>query len=699
MSIVTASVALHAGSAAVCLVCAALVLVAGRGRRALLPAVLCLASAGWAAAVALWPQEPIGGLAGMAEVFRASLALALLVALGHRLNGDVARPLMRRFAIAAILLSCLSLLASVPGVMDGIVLPTLGSPALLGRLGLALLVILVAENLWRNADEAGRWHANLPCIALGSLAAFDILLYADAALSNTFSAALLDARAALVAFAMPLLVMAAVRDRRWRKPPMVSREVVFHGATFIVAGVFLLAIGTLGEGLRRTGHEWGPAVQAALIAGALMALVVAVTSRSARSWLRRLLVDHFFQARYDYRWEWMRCAAILSAPQGDAPAPVRALRAVADAVDSPSGALLLRDAPSGPDAPGPEVLRWAGSWNMPGTQTALPLDHPAVRALGGGTAVLLADESAFTDLREAYGDLWLAVPLLHHREGLVGAVLLGHPRAPFPVDAEVSELLGTIGREVAMFLSERRAAERLADGRRLAEYAKRFAFVAHDVKTVSSQLSLLLANAEDNIANPEFQRDMLLTVRAAATRIDTLIARLRQDDSVAGGATREDTPGVSPASDPVADVLPRLHAMAGRFHHPVQVEAKGSPAVLRIRMSPERFEEAVTHLLDNAVEASPPETPVVISASRGDEGVIVEIADRGRGMTPDFVRDELFRPLRTTKSRGNGIGAWQARELLRAAGGDLQVLSRPGAGTTMRLILPVAPADILGVAA
>ena len=58
-------------------------------------------------------------------------------------------------------------------------------------------------------------------------------------------------------------------------------------------------------------------------------------------------------------------------------------------------------------------------------------------------------------------------------------------------------------------------------------------------------------------------------------------------------------------------------------------------------------------------------------------------------MTAEFVRDRLFRPLVTSKPQGSGIGAWQARELLREAGGDL-VLTSPGAGTTMRLLVPAA---------
>ena len=68
--------------------------------------------------------------------------------------------------------------------------------------------------------------------------------------------------------------------------------------------------------------------------------------------------------------------------------------------------------------------------------------------------------------------------------------------------------------------------------------------------------------------------------------------------------------------------------------------------------------------------------------------VLIDIIDEGPGMSADFIRDRLFRPFATTKTGGHGIGAYQARELLRAAGGDLLVLSRPGAGTTMRLLLP-----------
>ena len=64
-------------------------------------------------------------------------------------------------------------------------------------------------------------------------------------------------------------------------------------------------------------------------------------------------------------------------------------------------------------------------------------------------------------------------------------------------------------------------------------------------------------------------------------------------------------------------------------------------------------------------------------------------------MTPEFIRDELFRPFSSTKGDGHGIGVYQARELLRGAGGDLLVLSRLGSGTTMRLLLPLLRAAVI----
>ena len=115
----------------------------------------------------------------------------------------------------------------------------------------------------------------------------------------------------------------------------------------------------------------------------------------------------------------------------------------------------------------------------------------------------------------------------------------------------------------------------------------------------------------------------------------------------------------------------------------------------KVAMSPDAFDTAITHLLNNAVEASPGQ-PVKLRINHEATRIVVDVTDVGCGMSPHFIRDELFQPFKTQKPGGSGIGAFQARELIREAGGDLMVISQQGVGTTMRLTL--ARADQPGVA-
>jgi signal transduction histidine kinase len=67
---------------------------------------------------------------------------------------------------------------------------------------------------------------------------------------------------------------------------------------------------------------------------------------------------------------------------------------------------------------------------------------------------------------------------------------------------------------------------------------------------------------------------------------------------------------------------------------------------------------------------------------------VIEVIDDGPGMSAEFIRNDLFRPFRSTKGKGFGIGAFQCRAYARELGGRLDVESVPGAGTTIRVILP-----------
>jgi signal transduction histidine kinase len=76
---------------------------------------------------------------------------------------------------------------------------------------------------------------------------------------------------------------------------------------------------------------------------------------------------------------------------------------------------------------------------------------------------------------------------------------------------------------------------------------------------------------------------------------------------------------------------------------------------------------------------------------RGKREVAITLADTGCGMDEKFLRDRLFRPFDSTKGpAGMGIGAYQARHIVRQAGGELEVTSAVGRGTTFTVRLPTA---------
>lgn len=670
---ITVMSGLYAVCAAAYLVVALLVLARGprgapRGATAWWLAFACGMTTVWALAVAAQWRNPGVGVPAWLELARSAAWYGFILHL-YRRSLTARRHTGEIFTVMGLLaLMTIGGLPLVNALWSGSP-NTLASVHMALRLAIPVCAILLLENLYFNTPVDVRWHINLLCIPLGAIFAFDILLYADSVLFQRLSQSLFEARAPVVTIAAPLIAIAAARNRRWRIDIHISREAVFHSASLMIAGTFLLALATAGEIARRGSGQWGHVLESSLIFGGMMVVIVLLTSGTVRSRLRTLLNEHFFSYRYDYRREWMRCIETLSAPDTHVGLHLRAIRTAAGLVDSPAGVLFVR-------APDEVAFHWAGSWNLPAVAEAIPPGHAIVPAFRDGDWIVVLDETEgaerwFTDLPRA----WIVVPL-NHFGTLIGFVVLARSRAQFKLDREVFDLLRVVGREIASRVAEQRAAQVLAQSRQLREYSQRFAFVIHDIKNVSGQLTMLLSNAEVHADNPAFQRDMLTTVRASVAKISRLLTRLQADRHEREHAL------ITPAD--------RLRRLIDDMPEPgrsgIVLEDHGQGAGIAI--DPDNFDTIATHLLNNAIEASGKVGVVTVSIRAETAHVIIDIKDQGPGMSPEFVRDDLFRPFVSTKDGGHGIGAYQAQELLRAAGGDLLVLSQEAVGTTMRIVLP-----------
>ena len=632
----------------------------------------CLITTIWCAAMAAAWQTPFTGAPGWLELARSATWYGFILHL-YRRSATAPHQLTSAFTTMGLL----AVLVVVGMPLINALLhqpPTLWSISIAVRLGFAVCNILLLENLYFNTPPDMRWHINLLCVGLGGVFAYDLLLFSDAILFRQTSFALLEGRAPVMAIAVPLIAIAAARNQRWKIDIHISRDVVFHSFTLVACGIFLVALAVTGEIFRHGNAEWGRVAEIALMFAGLVGVAVILTSGTARSRLRGILVDNFFSHRYDYRREWMRCIATLTAPDAHVGLHKRAIRAVAEVVDSPAGALFVR-------APEEVAFQWAGSWNMPAVTLAIPPGHGLVPAFRDGDWIVVLDDlPGSADWFDELPRTWLAVPL-NHFGTLIGFVVLARSRAQFKLDREAYDLLRVVGREVASRVAEQRAAQILSQTRQLREYSQRFAFVIHDIKNVSGQLSMLLANAEVYADNPEFQRDMLATVRASVGKITRLLTRLQAE-------RQERNYALIAPSERLKDMVDDRRIAGG-----ATILLDDDDGGAGVAIDPDAFDAVVTHLLNNAIEASPNGAAVTVRVRHEALNMIIDIIDQGQGMPPEFVRDELFRPFASTKGGGHGIGAYQARELLRDAGGDLLVLTRPGSGTTMRLLLPsVRPA-------
>jgi signal transduction histidine kinase len=116
----------------------------------------------------------------------------------------------------------------------------------------------------------------------------------------------------------------------------------------------------------------------------------------------------------------------------------------------------------------------------------------------------------------------------------------------------------------------------------------------------------------------------------------------------------------------------------------------GCDSHLVLRASRERFITVLGHLIQNAKEATGEQGRVEVNVYRRDHRAVIEIHDNGCGMDERFIRERLFRPFNTTKGNaGMGIGVYESREFVHALGGEIDVTSKPGAGTTFFLRLPL----------
>ena len=265
----------------------------------------------------------------------------------------------------------------------------------------------------------------------------------------------------------------------------------------------------------------------------------------------------------------------------------------------------------------------------------------------------------------------------------------GQSRIAGPVTRPVLErLVDALGQERE---TRKAAVEARTALERLNERQLQFVtMAAHELRTPVTALLGSLATLE-RLLVPERVRPAELDLLVACTRQARRLSRLVEDLMVVADEERS---GITVNSRRV-EVAQSIAAVVADLDHLGSERVKVTAAPELVAWTdPDRLGQVLTNVVRNALQYSPPDTPVEVVASAIPEKIEVAVADRGPGIPEDKMRhlfDRFGRP--GPSAAGLGVGLWTVRELLDAMRGVIEVERNDDGGSTFRIAVPAADAQ------
>lgn len=215
---------------------------------------------------------------------------------------------------------------------------------------------------------------------------------------------------------------------------------------------------------------------------------------------------------------------------------------------------------------------------------------------------------------------------------------------------------------------------------RLATIGEMASSVAHSIRNPIASIRSSAELALDGLEQTDIA-ESLEDIINEVDRFDGWIRELLTFTSEAGDPDAE-----SHLSDVVNSSISSFAARAGR--HQVAIENMVGNDLPLVRGDPSMLIQVMNSLIANSLDAMPHGGTLTIDAVPGDTSVRLSLADTGFGIPAERL-EGLFDPLVTHKNGGLGIGLALARQIVQRYGGQIDISSAPGSGTTVAIELPV----------
>jgi len=289
---------------------------------------------------------------------------------------------------------------------------------------------------------------------------------------------------------------------------------------------------------------------------------------------------------------------------------------------------------------------------------------------------------------------------------VLGVLNVTGRRESRPFDQEDSSYLSALAGQLAVALERarhadslqaaydnlRRAQDELVATGRLKAIGEMAAGVAHDFNNLLNGIlvnsQLIQRDLDQDRASPERVRKQAGMVEKLALQGADAVRRLQDFAEIRRDRPTERVDLNDVARGAVELTTPKWQGELGASGIGIEVEVL-LPWVPAISGNVRELTQAVSNLIFNAVEAMPTGGWIRIVTSEDDRGVRLTVSDTGCGMSQE-VQDRLFENFFTTKAHGQGLGMSVVRGIIRRLGGEIEIESRPGQGTSIALVFPPA---------
>jgi putative PEP-CTERM system histidine kinase len=545
-------------------------------------------------------------------------------------------------------------------------------------IGLMLYCVLALINLettFSATTGPARWRIKFEFIGLVSILSVLIFYFSQGLLYRVINMSLMPIRSGIFIMAAFLIGYSKIFRGNDVKV-LVSRYVLYRSLTLIIVGLYLIILGLMGEGMRYLRIPFSRDLTVLFAFASGIALLILLLSEQLRRKVKVVINKHLYKHKHDYREQWLRFTDKLSGCKLQVDVHMAVLSCYIEAFGLTGASLYLFDKGKNAFVNTSQLSMPHGPADFMPSTGLLSYFSERNRILNpyDNEYAINIEESACIRQAEAR----LIVPLIFDRK-VEGLIFIQKQLVDEEFNYEDYDLMKTLAKQAAQSIISYRLAEELVETMEMFAMAKMSSFVIHDIKNLTYSLSLLVNNAEHYMDNPEFQNDMIATLKNSVSKMKNLVQKLKA------------TPEKESLNTILTDVTLLVQEVVGdilKINPDADIHYHGSSSLSLVDR--EEIRKVILNLVMNALDAVGNRGTVTIETDIYDRTVRLRIKDNGCGITEDYLKNHIFKPFRTTKEQGLGIGLYQCKQIIEAHSGTICAESAAGEGTVLTVSLPVA---------